>query len=151
MGIKERAEERKKRIVAHLAANFKEAEEWDLAFWQSLSPEERLSALPAIRIPSNRVPTHPGEMLLEEFLKPVGLSQRELADAIRVPHQRVNEIINGRRRMTPSTALRLAKFFGVSPDFWMNLQLRWDLYFAQRSEADALKSIKPLPVQHNLA
>jgi addiction module HigA family antidote len=90
-------------------------------------------------------------MLFEEFLKPMGLSQRELADAIHVPYQRVNEIINGRRGMTPSTALRLAKFFGVSPDFWMNLQLRWDLYFAQRSEANELKSIKPLPVQHSLA
>jgi addiction module HigA family antidote len=66
-------------------------------------------------------------MLFEEFLKPMGLSQRELADAIHVPYQRVNEIINGRRGMTPSTALRLAKFLGVSPDFWMNLQLRWDL------------------------
>jgi addiction module HigA family antidote len=90
-------------------------------------------------------------MLFEEFLKPMGLSQRELADAIHVPYQRVNEIINGRRGMTPSTALRLAKFFGVSPDFWMNLQLRWDLYFAQRSEANQLKAIKPLPVQHSLA
>jgi addiction module HigA family antidote len=104
-----------------------------------------------IRIPTHRAPTHPGEMLFEEFLKPMGLSQRELADAIHVPYQRVNEIINGRRGMTPSTALRLAKFFGVSPDFWMNLQLRWELYFAQRSEANELKSIKPLPVQHNLA
>lgn len=104
-----------------------------------------------IRIPTHRAPTHPGEMLFEEFLKPMGLSQRELADAIHVPYQRVNEIINGRRGMTPSTALRLAKFLGVSPDFWMNLQLRWDLYFAQRSEANELKSIKPLPVQHDLA
>jgi addiction module HigA family antidote len=90
-------------------------------------------------------------MLLEEFLKPMGLSQRELADAIHVPYQRVNEIINGRRGITPSTALRLARFFGVSPDFWMNFQLRWDLYFAQRSEANELKSIKPVPVQHGLA
>lgn len=95
-----------------------------------------------IRIPTHRAPTHPGEMLLEEFLKPMGLTQRELADAIHVPYQRVNEIINGRRGITPSTALRLAKFFGVSPDFWMNLQLRWDLYFAQRSEDDKLKTIK---------
>ena len=100
-----------------------------------------------IRIPTHRTPTHPGEMLLEEFLKPMGLTQSELALAIRVPYQRVNEIINGRRGITPSTALRLAKFFGVSPDFWMNLQLRWDLYFAKQSEADNLKAIKPLTVQ----
>ena len=97
-----------------------------------------------IRIPAHRAPTHPGEMLLEEFLKPMGLTQRQLALAIRVPYQRVNEIINGRRRITPSTALRLAKFFGVSPDFWMNLQLRWVLYFAKQLEADNLKTIKPL-------
>ncbi|MBW1676963.1 MAG: HigA family addiction module antidote protein [Deltaproteobacteria bacterium] len=107
-----------------------------------------------IRIPTHRAPTHPGEMLLEEFLKPMGLTQRELADAIHVPYQRVNEIINGRRGITPSTALRLAKFFGVSPDFWMNLQLRWDLYFAQRSEDDKLKTIKtvrPLSFHHSSA
>ena len=99
-----------------------------------------------ISIPTHRTPTHPGEMLLEEFLRPMGLTQRELSIAIRVPYQRVNEIINGRRRITPSTALRLAKFFGVSPDFWMNIQLRWDLYFEKQSEADNLKTIKPITV-----
>jgi addiction module HigA family antidote len=97
-----------------------------------------------IRIPTHRAPTHPGEMLLEEFLKPMGLTQGELAVAIHVPYQRVSEIINGRRGITPSTALRLAKFFGVSPDFWMNVQLRRDRYFAKQSEADNLKTIKPL-------
>ena len=97
-----------------------------------------------IRIPTHRAPTHPGEMLLEEFLKPMGLKQREVADAIHVPYQRVNEIINGRRGITPSTALRLSKFFGVSADFWMNLQLRWDLYFAQESETEDLRNIKPI-------
>ena len=101
-----------------------------------------------IRIPTHRTPTHPGEMLLEEFLKPMGLSQRKLAEGIHVPYQRVNEIINGRRGITPSTALRLAKFLDVSPDFWMNLQLRWDLYFAHKSEAANLKTIKPLKIQH---
>jgi len=85
-------------------------------------------------------------MLLEEFLKPMGLTQRELADSIHVPYQRINEVINGRRGVTPSTALRLSKFFGVSPDFWLNLQLRWDLYFAQQSEANELKTIKPVAV-----
>jgi len=99
-----------------------------------------------IRIPTHRAPTHPGEMLLEEFLKPMELTQRDLADSIHVPYQRINEIINGRRGVTPSTALRLSKFFGVSPDFWMNLQLRWDLYFAQQSDADELKTIKPVAV-----
>ena len=100
-----------------------------------------------IRIPTHRSPTHPGEMIIEEFLKPMGLTQRQLADAIHVPYQRINEIINGRRGITPSTALRLSKFFRVSPDFWMNLQQRWDLYFAGQSEADELKTIKPLSVK----
>lgn len=95
-----------------------------------------------IRIPTNRTPTHPGEMLLEEYLKPMGLTQRELAVAIHVPYQRVNEIVNGRRGITPGTALRLAKFFGVSPDFWLNLQLRWDLYHAQQDEQEVLQSIR---------
>ena len=66
------------------------------------------------RIPTNREPTHPGEMLLDEFLGPMEISQRELADSIHVPYQRVNEIINKKRGITPSTALRLARFFGMS-------------------------------------
>lgn len=96
-----------------------------------------------VRVPTDRVPTHPGEMLQEEFLIPAGLTQRELADAIHVPYQRINEIINERRGVTPSTALRLAKFFGMSPDFWMNVQLRWDLYYAEQSESRDLDSIHP--------
>lgn len=81
-------------------------------------------------------------MLLEEFLTPMKLSQRELADRIHVPYQRINELVNGKRGVTPSTALRLAKFFGISAGFWMNLQLSWDLYHARRSEAGALKKIR---------
>lgn len=95
-----------------------------------------------VRIPTHRAPTHPGEMLVEEFLRPMGLTQRDLADGIRVPYQRVNELVKGRRGVTPSTALRLAKFFGMSPDFWLNLQLRWDLYHAEAEEAGALRKIK---------
>ncbi len=100
-----------------------------------------------VRIPTHREPTHPGEMLLEEFLNPMGITQRELAEKIHVPYQRVNEIINKRRGMTPSTALRLAKLFGVSEDFWMNLQLRWDLYRARVNEAKELKRIRPLKLK----
>jgi len=96
-----------------------------------------------VRVPSNRIPTHPGEMLLEEFLNPMGITQRDLADNIHVPYQRINEIVNGRRGVTPSTALRLAKFFEMSADFWMNLQLRWDLYFARQDEKRVLESIQP--------
>lgn len=95
-----------------------------------------------IRVPTHREPTHPGEMLLEEFLKPMALSQKDLADGIHVPYQRINELVNKKRGMTPSTALRLSKFLGTSADFWMSLQLRWDLYQATRAEAAELKRIK---------
>ena len=95
-----------------------------------------------IRVPTHREPTHPGEMLLEEFLKPMRLSQRDLAEGIRVPYQRVNELVNGKRGVTPGTALRLAKYFGNTAAFWMNLQLRWDLFHAQQSEAEALRRIR---------
>ena len=96
-----------------------------------------------VRIPTDREPTHPGEMLREEFLLPLGMTQRELASAIRVPYQRVNEVVRGRRGVTPSTALRLSRFFGNSPGFWMNLQLHWDLYHAQRNEGQQIDAIRP--------
>ncbi len=96
-----------------------------------------------VSIPTDREPTHPGEMLLKEFLVPLGLTQRDLASAIRVPYQRVNEVVRERRGVTPSTALRLSRFFGTSPGFWMNLQLRWDLYHAQRAEAEQIADIRP--------
>ncbi len=99
-----------------------------------------------VRIPTHGAPSHPGEMLLEEFLNPMGLSQRELADGIRVPYQRVNELVNARRGVTPATALRLAKFFGTTADLWMNLQLRWDLYHAQVAEARDLERIERVRV-----
>jgi len=97
-----------------------------------------------VRVPTHREPTHPGEMLLEEFLIPMGITQRELADAIHVPYQRINEIINKKRGVTPSTALRLAKYFGMSEEFWINLQMRWDLYKAKQTEAKDLKTIRPM-------
>jgi addiction module HigA family antidote len=97
-----------------------------------------------VRVPTHRAPTHPGEMLREEFLKPMGISQQALAKAIRVPYQRVNELVNGRRGVTPGTALRLSKLFGNTPDYWLNLQLRWDLYLAQSKESRILKEIHPL-------
>ena len=80
----------------------------------------------------------------EEFLNPMRITQRQLAEAIHVPYQRVNEIVNGKRGLTPSTALRLAKFFGTSADFWMSVQLRSDLFRAQQAETHELKAIKPL-------
>ncbi|SMC64493.1 addiction module antidote protein, HigA family [Desulfocicer vacuolatum DSM 3385] len=96
-----------------------------------------------VRVPKFREPTHPGKMLMEEFLIPMSITQRDLSKAIHVPYQRINEIINGRRGITPSTALRLAKFFSMSEGFWMNLQLRWDLYRTKFSEEQQLQMIKP--------
>ncbi len=95
-----------------------------------------------VRIPTHREPTHPGEMLREEFLIPMNISQRDLANAIHVSYQRINELVNKKRGITPSTALRLAKFFEVSADFWINLQIRWDLFKAQVAEKSELETIK---------
>jgi len=97
-----------------------------------------------MNIPTHRAPTHPGEMLLIEFLEPMGITQRTLADAIHVPYQRINEIINQKRGITPATALRLAKYFGMSPEFWLNLQIRWDLYRSLQTEAKEIEIIQPL-------
>jgi addiction module HigA family antidote len=83
-------------------------------------------------------------MLLTEFLEPMHLSQRNVADGIGVPYQRINEIVNGRRGITPSTALRFGKYFGTTPDFWLNLQQRWDLYHAIRSEQEEISRIQPV-------
>ena len=86
-----------------------------------------------IRIPKNRAPTHPGEMLLEEFLKPMGITQVEFARKLKIPFQRVNQIVRGKRSVTPDTALRLSKVLGTSVGLWLNLQLAWDLYEALHS------------------
>jgi addiction module HigA family antidote len=98
-----------------------------------------------VRVPTHRPPAHPGEILIEEFLKPLRISQVELAERIRVPFQRVNTIANGKRSITPDTALRLARVFGTSPDFWLNLQQAWDLYEALHSpEAETIAAVRPL-------
>ena len=72
-------------------------------------------------------PIHPGEILMEEFLEPMGISQYRLAKDISVPPRRINEIVHGKRSITADTALRLGRFFGMSPQFWLNLQTRYDL------------------------
>ncbi len=96
-----------------------------------------------VHIPEERTPTHPGEVLLEEFLKPLGMTQRELARALHMPYQRVNEIVRGKRGITPATALRLARFFGTTPEFWLNLQYMWDLYWEYQREKTILERIQP--------
>lgn len=104
-----------------------------------------------VRIPTDRQPTHPGEMLVEEFLRPMQITQRELADAIHVPYQRINELVNRKRGITPSTALRLSRFFGVSADFWLNLQVRWDIYKTQQAEQGDLADIRDVAHWRKLA
>ena len=84
------------------------------------------------------LPLHPGEILLEEFLKPMGLSQNRLALDIRVPARRINEIVQGKRRITADTALRLAKYFKMSPQFWLGLQIDFDLDVAEDKLAGRL-------------
>ncbi len=100
-----------------------------------------------LRIPKDRVPTPPGEMLLEEFLKPLGMTQTELAERIMVPYVRVNQLVNGKQRVTPSTALRLAKVFGTTPEFWLNGQLALDFYrtINDAKEIEEVDRIEPVP------
>ncbi|WP_022884747.1 HigA family addiction module antitoxin [Glaciibacter superstes] len=90
-------------------------------------------------------PIHPGEILLEEFLKPLGISQYRLAHAIAVPPRRINEIVHGKRGISPNTALRLARAFGTSDRFWMNLQVRHDLDVETAAHEAELDGIRPLP------
>ena len=78
-------------------------------------------------LPKNRIPTHPGEILLEEFLKPLGVSQVALAEHLDIPIQRINELVRGKRGVTPETAWLLAGALGTTPEFWINLQANHDL------------------------
>ncbi|WP_207787749.1 HigA family addiction module antitoxin [Candidatus Thiosymbion oneisti] len=99
----------------------------------------------ARRLPSERSPTHPGEMLSEEFLKPLGISQSAFAIRLGVSFPRLNEIIHGKRAVTPDTALRLARVLGMSVDFWLGLQQDWDLWHAMRSgKAAEIDKLEPL-------
>lgn len=89
-------------------------------------------------------PIHPGEILLEEYLVPLGVTQHRLAVAIGVPPRRINEIVHGKRRISADTALRLARYFATSERFWMNLQGRYDLEVQRDRLADVLDDIHPL-------
>jgi addiction module HigA family antidote len=89
-------------------------------------------------------PVHPGEILLEEFLKPLEVSQYKLAKELGVPARRINEIVHGQRRISADTALRLARFFGTSERFWINLQARYDLEAEKDRLGSALDGIRPL-------
>ena len=111
------------------------------------SPRRGKSSEPLIarRLPAKRPPTHPGEMLLEEFLKPLGISQSAFADRLGISFPRFNEIIRRKRGVTTDTALRLAQVLGMSADFWLGLQQDWDLWHAVRSEkAAGITRLEPL-------
>jgi antitoxin HigA-1 len=97
------------------------------------------------KLPTHRPPTHPGEMLMEEFLKPLGIPQTAFAERLGVPYPRLNELIHGKRGVTPDTALRLARVLGMSAEFWLGLQQDWDLWHAMRSpEAKRIEKLEPI-------
>lgn len=99
------------------------------------------------RLPIYRPPPPPGEMLLHEFLVPIGMTQVELARRIGVSYPRVNEIVKGKRGITPDTALRLARLFHMSAEFWLGLQESWDVWHALHSDAAAeILAIEPMPL-----
>lgn len=89
-------------------------------------------------------PIHPGEVLMEDFIEGFGITQNKLAVAIGVPPRRINEIVHGKRAITADTALRLGRYFGVDPQFWLNLQTRYELEVAQDRVADQVAAIAPL-------
>ncbi|HEU4587700.1 MAG TPA: HigA family addiction module antitoxin [Gemmatimonadales bacterium] len=97
------------------------------------------------RLPMYRPPTHPGEMLLREFLEPLGISQSDFAKRIDVSYPRLNELIHGKRGVSTDTALRLARALGTTPDFWLNLQQCWDLWHVVHSpKAKEIEKIEPI-------
>ena len=108
-------------------------------------PPASPAALVSRRLPRALPPTHPGEMLLEEFLRPLGISQSTFAVRLGVSFPRLNEVIRGKRAVTPDTALRLARVLGVSADFWLGLQQDWDLWHAMHgAEAARIGRLEPL-------
>ena len=113
---------------------------------KSRTTTKRAPELVQRRLPTERPPTAPGAMLLEEFLKPLGISQSAFAVRLGVSFPRLNEIIHAKRAVTPDTALRLAQVTGMSADFWLGLQQDWDLWHALRSRAAArIAELEPLP------
>ena len=100
-----------------------------------------------MRLPKNRRPTAPGEVFLEDFLVPLGITQKDAAERLRISYPRMNEIVKGKRAVTPDTALRFAKFTGTEPEFWLNLQQAVDLWDALNSDqAQELETIEPAQV-----
>lgn len=99
----------------------------------------------AMRLPENRRPTHPGRVFLEDFLEPLELTQKEAAQRLRISYPRMNEIINGRRSVTPETSLRFARLTATEPEFWLNLQQAVDLWDALHAEgSQEIREIQPM-------
>ncbi|MGA2937583.1 MAG: HigA family addiction module antitoxin [Syntrophobacteraceae bacterium] len=95
-------------------------------------------------LPRNRRPTHPGEILKHEFMEPMGLTQQKLAEAVGITRVRINEIVRGKRGVTPDTAFRLARYFGTTAEFWLNLQRNtdmWDTLQTHQTDYDRIKSV----------
>ena len=112
---------------------------------QTTTSGKRRAALVARRLPRRRPPTHPGEMLRHEFLVPLAITQSDLAVRLGISFPRLNEIVRGKRGVTPDTALRLARVVGMSADFWLGLQQDWDLWHAMHSDRAAeINRLKPL-------
>jgi addiction module HigA family antidote len=106
---------------------------------------KRRGDLVARRLPRHRPPTHPGQMLRDEFLVPLAITQSELAVRMGISFPRLNEVVRGKRGVTPDTALRLARVVGMSADFWLGLQQDWDLWHAMHSDQAAeIQRLKPL-------
>jgi addiction module HigA family antidote len=123
--------------------------QWRICFyWSDAGPEDveivDYHWEEAVATDTIMPPVHPGEILLEEFLKPLDVSQYQLAKELNVPARRINEIVHGQRRITADTALRLARYFGTSERFWMNLQARYDLEIEKDRLGTTLDDIRPL-------
>lgn len=157
--IRQRSEQRKARMVGHRAASFEEAERWDLQFWQSRSPQERLSALVAIHRDVHAVgagantprgtaammynPPHPGEILRSDYIEPLELSVTNATRALGVTRKTLSAILNERAGIGPSMAHRLSKAFDTTPEFWINLQTQYDLWKARDTELRDVKRLVP--------
>ncbi|KKK72294.1 hypothetical protein LCGC14_2905320 [marine sediment metagenome] len=100
-----------------------------------------------MKTPTNRPPIHPGEILLEEFMKPYGMTQTEIAQRIGVSRKHISEVVNSRKGISTDMALRLSKLFGTSPELWLNGQIAWDVWHAMRGEnAIKLETIEPVAI-----
>jgi len=98
-------------------------------------------------LPKNRQPTHPGEILRHEYLEELNMTQQQLADAIGITRVRINEIVLGKRSVTPDTAFRLAKFFNTTPEFWIRLQINYDMWNTLQKRKQEYETINPLKIQ----